>query len=174
MGAQVPLARLLLHRGRLLESGGGGNLRLHDQPTDRSFFYAGPQHDGRARPRRLLRCLWYAGPGSHLDVSARTPGRPRVEGRLAPVLLLGDERRPDGDDCVEPAARRVAADCGFSQTRLLVFAQPRVPWPGPHADPALDADTWGHAVRDRRDRLRSLRLRSGLRLLFERGVSGRS
>src|SRR5215510_15118788 len=135
MGAQVSLAHLLLHRGWLLEPGGGRNLRLHDQPADRSFLHAGPQHHGRARPRRLLWCLWHARPGSHLDVSARTAGRPRVEGRFAELFLLGDERRPDGDDCAEPVARRVAADRGFSQTWLLVFAQRRVPRPGPHADP---------------------------------------
>src|SRR5262249_54072130 len=43
-------------------------------------------------------------------------------------------------------------------------------------DTALDADTRGHAVRDRRDRLRRLHLRPGFWLLFEgqRGVSGRS
>src|SRR5262245_37755537 len=54
MGAQVPLARLLLHCGRLLESRGGRNLRLHDQSTDRSFLHAGPQHYGRPRSRRFF------------------------------------------------------------------------------------------------------------------------
>src|SRR5262245_28755073 len=174
MGAQVPLARLLLHRGRLLEPGGRWHLWLHDQPANRSLLHAGPQHYGRPRSRRFLRSLWYARPGSHVDVSARTAGRPRVEGRFAELLLLGDERRPDGNDSTESAARRFAADRGFSQTWLLVFAQRRVPWPRSHADPPLDADTRGHAVRNRRDRLCGLYLRPGLRLLSERGVSGRS
>src|SRR5262249_9615914 len=116
----------------------------------------------------------YARPRSHLDVSARTAGRPRVEGRFAELLLLGDERRLDGHDSTESAARRFAADRGFSQKRLLVFPQRRVPRPGPHADPALAADAGGPAVRNRRDRLCGLHLRPGLRLLFERGVSRRS
>src|SRR5262249_56946191 len=114
MGAQVPWAHLLLHRGRLLEPGGRWHLRLHDQPANRSLLHAGPQHYGRARPRRFLRSLWYARPGSDVDVSARTAGRPRVEGRFAELLLLGDERRPNGHDRAEPAARRAAADRGFT------------------------------------------------------------
>src|SRR5262249_47171274 len=73
----------------------------------------------------------------------------------------------------QPASRGVAADRGVSQTRLLVFTQQRLPRPGPHADPALVTDAGGHAVRDRRDRLRGFRLWPGPRLLPEgqRGVS---
>src|SRR5215475_8995775 len=99
-----------------------------------------------------------------------------MEGRFAPLLVLGDERRAYGHDRAEPPARRIAADRGFSQTWVLVFAEPRVPRPRPHADPSLDADTRGHAVRNRRDRFCDLRLRPELRLLPEgqKGVSGPS
>ena len=82
MGAEVPLADLLLHRGRLLEPGGGGTLRLHDQPADRPLLHAGPQHDARARPRRALRGLRHARSGPHADVPARAPGR-TASGRKA-------------------------------------------------------------------------------------------
>jgi hypothetical protein len=75
----------------------------------------------------------------------------------------------------EPATRRAAADRGFSQTRLLVLTQRRVPWPGTYADPALAANARGHAVRNRRDRLRGFHLRPGPRLLpqGQRAVCGR-
>src|SRR5262249_42316681 len=76
-----------------------------------------------------------------------------------------DERGPDGDDRAEPATCRASADRGVGRTRLLVRAQQRVPRPGSHADVAVDARTRGHAVRDRRHRLRDLRLRAWLRIL---------
>src|SRR5262245_52439275 len=144
---------------------GAGIFGFMINPPIGSLLHAGPQHDARARPRCLLRCLRHAGPGAHPDVPARPPGRPRVEGRLAQVLLLGDERRPDGHDRPQSAARGAPADRRVSQTWLLVCPQPCGSRPRPHADPALAAHARGHAIRDWRDWLRGLHLRPGLRIL---------
>ena len=57
---------------------------------------------------------------------ASMPGR-GVEGGAAQVLLLGDQRRADGDVRAEPAAGRPDADLGLGGARLLVRPQPRVP-----------------------------------------------
>ena len=51
VGAQVPVADLLLRRRRVLEPGRRRPVRLHDQPADRALLHAGPEHDARARPR---------------------------------------------------------------------------------------------------------------------------
>src|SRR5262249_17210975 len=91
-----------------------------------------------------------------------------VEGRIAQIFFLGDEHGLDGDDPAEPAARRASANRRVGQTRVLVRAQQRVPRPRAHADLAVAPDAGRHALRDRRDRLRRLRLRAWL-WVFARG-----
>src|SRR5262249_34625363 len=88
-----------------------------------------------------------------------------MEGRPARVLVLGDECRPDGHDRAEPLAGRASADRRFGPTRLLVLAQQRVSRPGRDADPAVASRAGRHTVRNRRDRLRGVRLWLGLWIL---------
>ena len=75
--------------------------------------------------------------------------RRRMEGRPAAILVLVDERRPDGDVRAEPAAGRPDADLGVGRARLLVRPQQRVSANATHADPALDASSRRHAVLSR-------------------------
>ncbi len=74
---------------------------------------------------------------------ALIPGREWKDGLLQ-VLVLGAERRADGDVRAEPAAGRPDADLGLGGTRLLVRPQRRVHADARDAEPALDASAGRH------------------------------
>ena len=69
---------------------------------------------------------------------AMSPQTP-LEGRLAQVRVLGDERRPVRDVRRQPAAGGPDADVGRRGPGLLVRAQHGVPADAADAEPALDA-----------------------------------
>ena len=170
---KIPLARLLLRRRGLLEPGGRGALRLHDQSPDRPLLHAGPQHDAGPRARRPLRRIRNAGPGSHADVPARPASRPGLARGPAEIRLLGHEPGPAGADRPLPAAPGPGPDLGLGERRLLVRPQPGPPRPPPGPDPEVDASARRHALRPGRDRPGALRIRAPLRLVGRRSRPAR-
>ena len=83
VGAALSLAGVLLRRRRVLEYGGRGPVRLHDQPADRAVLHAGAEHDAAARARGPVRGLRDAGHRADAGLPARDESGDRVEGELA-------------------------------------------------------------------------------------------
>ena len=81
VGAALPLADLLLRRGRVLEPRRRRPVRLHDQPADRAVLHAGPEHDAGARPRGAVRRLRHARHGADAVLAACAAARPPVARR---------------------------------------------------------------------------------------------
>ena len=61
LAAGLQVAHHVLRRRRLLEHRRRRPARLRHQPAGRAVLRAGPEHDGRPRPRRAVRCLRHAG-----------------------------------------------------------------------------------------------------------------
>jgi hypothetical protein len=116
MGSQVSLAHLFLHRGRLLESGGGRNLRLHDQPTDRPLLHARPNTTPVHANAAFFGVYGMLGLGLTLMcLRALQAEREWKEGLLR-FSFWAMNARPDVDDRAEPAPIRTSADCGLSSS----------------------------------------------------------
>ena len=96
--------------------------------------------------------------------------RRRMEGRPAAVLVLGDERRPDGDVRAQPAAGRPDADLGLGRARLLVRPQPRVHAERTHADASAGCACRRHDLRGGRDRAGPVRHRPAHGRISRRGA----
>ncbi len=73
----LPVAHLLLRRGGVLEHGGRGTVRLHDQPAHRALLHARTEHHAAARPCRAVRRLRHVGhrPDAGLPAGAGAGGR---------------------------------------------------------------------------------------------------
>ena len=76
LARRLQVADPVLRRGRLLEHGRRGPARLRHQPAGVAVLRAGPEHDGRPRPRRAVRRLRHAGHRPDAVLPAR-PVRPR-------------------------------------------------------------------------------------------------
>ena len=73
-----------------------------------------------------------------------------MEGWPAPLLILGPQRRTDGDVRAEPATGGVDANLGFGGAWLLVCQELRIPAIAADAKPALDASAGRYRVLSRR------------------------
>ena len=83
-------ADLLLRVGGVLEHGGRGTVRVHDQSADRSLLHARAEHHAAARPCRLVRSLRHAGHRADAGLPASHGTARAMEGRLAALLPSGE------------------------------------------------------------------------------------
>ena len=164
----IQVGRLLLCRGRVLESGRRGNFRIHDQSADRALLHAGLEHDRGARARRALRRLRHARSWTDAVLSAGDEARTQVEGTTDLVCVLGHQYRFDVGDRFEPVAGWFDANLSIGFSRLLVGAQSGVYADRSDADAALVANDRRHRIRPGRHLVRLLRPRPDVATAGER------
>ena len=106
LAGRVQVAGAVLRRGGLLEHRGRGPAGLCHQPAGFAVLRARPEHDGRPRPRRALRCLRHAGHRPDAVLPARPLCPQPARRRPAQARLLEPEHRPGHDGVPVAAAGR--------------------------------------------------------------------